>query len=581
MSLQTAPVSFTQGPVSWRPNRRTWRLTGGVVLVLVVLALFWVGVRTAQAQHAMSHASDRFTLLQQHLRAGDTNAVAADVAAIKKDTGHARGRAKGVTFDVVSAVPFFGRTPRTTKALAVAADDLARGPLQQIVQAKAAASVTALRGRDGTFDLGAVAAAGGSADALARIGHELAGIRTRVAHTSHGAFVLDPVERARSSTLQSLDSVQASVSVATQFARLAPSMIGSSTTHRYLVVVQNNNRARGTGGVPEAWATVEARLGQLRVSDINLITGLSNASRWPSANADPDFPAVARQWARLWAQAKPTTHIDGVVGLDPLGLRDITAATGPLVVEGRTAATAASIPRLVEVQYAGAHKPRLRDVLLPAVTKTVLTDAFVGKGDSQALIGQLAGAAATGHARIWSAHAAEQSVLTTTAFGGALPSSSVPFAEAVVNNTSGARLDYFLQRSVSYFAGSCRTTSRESTVVVRLTNLAPTKPPSFLTEHTDHPPRGTPGTQLRMSLAVYASAGSRLQSATLDDRPVTMKQRTEHGRPVFVTDVTINRLTTRTLSLQLVEPRLRGAAVVPEQPLAQPQRTEVQAAVCR
>ena len=581
MTLQTAPITYTDDPSSRRPTRWIWRPAGGIALLLIVLALFWVGVRTAQAQHAMSHASDRFALLQQHVAAGDTTAVSADVAAIKKETAHARDRTRGVAFDVLSHVPIFGPTPRTTKALARAADDLARGPLQSIVQAKTAVSPVKLRGPDGNVDLGAVTTPSGSAAALTRIQEQLAVIRDRVRHTPHGAFVLDPADRARSSTLRSLDDLDTSLSTATRFARLAPSMIGADTTRRYLVVVQNNNRSRGTGGVPEVWATVEARLGQLRVTDINVISGLSNAKKWTSSNPSPDFPTVALQWSKLWAQAKPKTHIDGVIGLDPLGLRNITTATGPLVVQGQVAATAGSIPRLAEVQYGSARRPRLRDLVLPAVTKTVLSNMFAGKGTSQAVVTLLSDAAADGHLRIWSAHAAEQAVLTTTSFGGALPPTSVPFVEVVVNNTSGARLDYFLDRSVSYYAGSCRSTTRDSTVVVRLASAVPAAPPPFLTGHGDHPSRGTPRTQLRMSVAVYTSAGARLQSASLDDRPVTMTKRTEHGRPVFVTNVAINRLTTRTLSLQLIEPRLPGAAVVGVQPLAQPQRTDVQAAVCR
>src|SRR4051812_24805640 len=291
MSLQITPTPETRAPSSWQPTRRRWRLAGGIAAALVVLAMFWVGIRTAQAQHAMSHASDRFTLLQQHLQSGDTTAVAADVAAIKKETAHARVRARGVTFDVASHVPLLGRTPRTTKALALAADDLANGPLQPLVRAKTAVSPAKLRGSDGTFDLAAISTPNGSATALARIEQELVRIHGRVQHSPHGLFVLDPVERFRTTTLQSLDDLSTSVSVATRFARLVRSMIGAETTRHYLLVVQNNNRARGAGGVPEVWATIDARLGQLRLTDINSISALSNASRWPSANGDPDFPA--------------------------------------------------------------------------------------------------------------------------------------------------------------------------------------------------------------------------------------------------------------------------------------------------
>jgi hypothetical protein len=47
-----------------------------------------------------------------------------------------------------------------------------------------------------------------------------------------------------------------------------------------------------------------------------------------------------------------------------------------------------------------------------------------------------------------------------------------------------------------------------------------------------------------------------------------------------VIDLAIDRLTSKTLALQLTEPRLAGQPIVPSQPLARPQQTNVQATVC-
>jgi hypothetical protein len=358
-------------------------------------------------------------------------------------------------------------------------------------------------------------------------------------------------------------------------------MLGSDTTRHYLVVVQNNNQARATGGVADTYATIDARLGQVRLTTAHLIAGLSNAKDWSRVNLTPDFPAAAKQWAKLWHQASPKQPIDGVIALDPVALEHVVSATGPIVINTRTVATASTVVRRAEVRYAEVKRPRIRDLTLTGLAKQVLTSAFTGHGQSQRLAIELGKAAADGHLQLWSTHPTEQSVIAETSFGGVLPTSASPFVEVVVNNTSGAKLDYFLQRSLSYFADSCHGTTRPSTITVRLNNGAPAKPAPFLTAHTDHPPARTPATQLRFAVSVYASRGAKLDSATLDGRPITMKQQTDHGHAVFVTNVAIDRLSTRTLSLQLVEPRLAGPAIVPVQPLAQGQRLAIQAAVCR
>src|SRR5436305_674939 len=82
----------------------------------------------------------------------------------------------------------------------------------------------------------------------------------------------------------------------------------------------------------------------------------------------------------------------------------------------------------------------------------------------------------------------------------ALPGGARPFAEVVVNNTRGARLDSFVARSVTYSASSCHGSPRPSSVVLRLDNNTTEEPPPFLAAHSDHPPAGTRPTQLRFSV---------------------------------------------------------------------------------
>jgi hypothetical protein len=559
-------------------DRRRWLLWGlGAFVVLVLVALSWVSVRVAQAQHAMSHATERLVVLQRHLDTGNSTAANADVTAINADTSHARARTGGFVYSVVSGIPWVGSTPRALRSLTRSADDLAHGPLRSVLSVTTALSADQLRRPDGSVDLTAVSTA---APTLQSVEQQLEQIRTRLLHSAHGGLVLAPIDRARSATLQQIEHVASTVGVAARFAQVAPAMLGVEAPRHYLVVVQNNNQARGTGGVADNYATVVVRSGKARVTKIGLVAALPNAKEWNQANLGPDFPTAAQRWAALSSAIKPRQRFDGIIAVDPVTFQHLTGVTGPVVINTKVVATSTTIVRRAEVRYAESPRPRVRDIALAGFAKQVLTDLFTGKGKSAQLATAMGQAAGTGHLSIWSSHPDEEAVLAETSFGGVLSTAAVPFAEVVVTSTNGAKLDYFIQRSLTYFAGPCHGSTRASTITVRLDNSAPDKPPAFLSASTDRPLPGTAASQIRLSVAIYTSQGTRLSSATLDGTAIIMKQSTDHGHPVFVTPLSIDRHASRTLSLQLIEPRLGGVAVVPVQPLAQPQQTNVQALVC-
>jgi hypothetical protein len=574
MSLLTRSATHAD---SARHSRRRWVLVAGAVLaVWLVAALFWLGWRASQAQHAMSHASDRLARAQIDLLNGDSTALAADVVAIRAATSDAKVKSNGWLFRVAADVPYFGRTPRSVRSLASAADELAHQPLQSMFEVSTTLSPNTVRGANGAIDITSLSRSATTLDDVAR---QLGDVRRRLLHASHGAWVLNPMDHARSTTLRTLERVDNQVTVAARFARIGPAMLGAQTTRHYLVVAQHNNQARGTGGVADAYTTVSVRRGKAVVTKTAAVASLRNAKAWTTANLSPDFPTAAARWRTLFEQATGQ-RVDGVIGVDAVTFEHILAATGPLQINGRTAATRSTVVSEAEVQYASIKRARLRTVVLAGLAKGVLGDAFAGKGNATVLATQLGAAGTEGHLRIWSARSSEQAVLSQTSFAGALTAAAVPFAEVVVNNTSGARLDTFLQRSVGYLAGACGASTRQSTITIRLTNAVPAQVPPFLTEHTDRVPAGTAPEQMRLSVRVYTSVGSTLTSATLDSNAITMKRTADRGHPVFVTTVAINPVSTRTLSLQLSERTLPGAPVVPAQPLVHPQDTSIGAQAC-
>jgi hypothetical protein len=183
---------------------------------------------------------------------------------------------------------------------------------------------------------------------------------------------------------------------------------------------------------------------------------------------------------------------------------------------------------------------------------------------------------------MWSSNPAEESRLAATAVGGALPQSPGPFAELVVNNASGTKLDYYLERSLAYSLGPCHQGSRTSSVRVRLTNGAPkTGLPDYAVYRMDDPNHAHARGSNKLWVSVVAATGAQLTRATLDGASQLMSINTELGHPVLGTDVELDPGQTRTLQLSLTEPASNAPPVVPEQPLTHPQTSRVEMATCQ
>ncbi|NAS21765.1 DUF4012 domain-containing protein [Herbidospora sp. NEAU-GS84] len=157
-----------------------------------------------------------------------------------------------------------------------------------------------------------------------------------------------------------------------------------------------------------------------------------------------------------------------------------------------------------------------------------------------------------GHIRIWSADPEEQRLLERTPLAGVLTPAPGPFAHVVVNDAGGDGIGRNLDRTVEYrLSPECG-----STVSATLRNG---------------------DRDGRVWVSVFTAVGSRLEKAYLDGKVAELKQETEHGHPVFSTTLDLPAGETRTLELRLVEPPSSAAPVVPEQPMAKPQRTVVTA----
>jgi hypothetical protein len=141
--------------------------------------------------------------------------------------------------------------------------------------------------------------------------------------------------------------------VAVDGALLLPDLLGAQGPRTYLVVAQNNQELRATGGFISGAGELRVASGRL-VGDLDFRDSyavdnmavpheeapadfqqvlMGDLIFFRDANWDPDFPTSARRALEIYARDQGVVA-DGLVALDLSGLRLLVAAAGPLVVAG-------------------------------------------------------------------------------------------------------------------------------------------------------------------------------------------------------------------------------------------------------
>jgi hypothetical protein len=565
---------------------------------LAVVAIIAVGLLDISARRAEQSLLDARTAIDQvraDLIAGQN--ATADARVAQRDAAHARSLTHGVLWDLTSWLP----PVQTARGLSDVAAELTTDILPPLVRVGPTLQPSVLRlGPDRIATAPFVKAA----PTLASIDRRMVAARRQVAALPNGW--IGRITSARAEFAQQLASVGGSLDDLARFARVGPDMLGDHGTRRYFVGVQNNAETKPTGGLVAAYAIVTADHGRIKVvergNDSRLQPaqhplrslgpaylkeyGAISTRRWASSNVSPNFPYAAAVWAHLW-QAQSGQRVDGAIGVDPVALAALLSVAGPVKVgQYPTTFTGSNLAAFIESgEYAAFRGPlhKLRKPFLSEVAGAVLDELLSGAGSPSDLATALGQAAGQGHLQIWSSRVADQAGISGTPLAGELPRSSAPFAAVTFNDIVGSKLDYYLQRSLSYTATSCAGPRRSATISLNLLNTAPrdVRLPRYVRIRNDrgfrHHER-VPAERLR--LAVYATTGAVLTSSTVNGVPKNERVGAELGHPVFRYNITLPPGVPRRLVLHLSEPVAGGVAHTKVQPMARPQQTHLDVPTC-
>lgn len=586
-----------------RPNRP--RVKRGIVVGCLVAGLLFVMLGlflTISARSAKSHLEAARAEVERAQAAairGDQAGARRAVRAAQEQTGAARSDTSGVLWRAAGVVPVAGDSLDAVHAVAREADVMSRQVLPALVSVATSLQPSRLRSGDGQVNLAAMQQAG---PRLVEADAQVRGIRSRLSEAAEGrlpAFVAFPLDRFR----RQIDEVSSTLATALNAVQLLPPMLGQQGARRYLVAFQNPAEARGTGGLLGAYGIAEAMNGTIRFTEFGVNNDLralnqvpvdlgpdftalygDDPALWVNANLSPHFPYAAQLWLAMWERVRGD-RLDGVIATDPVALSYLLKATGPITLPDGERISADNVVRktLSEAYVRFSSNDRARQQYLVTVSSTVVKRLVTSRGDSRGMVDALARAATERRLLVYSTRVPEQRRLMTTRLAGALPKGPGPYAFVVVNNADGSKLDYYLDRRVSYSGGACSVggapRATRVTVALRTDLTKAAKLPDYVVS----PYFQTPGQRNvdKVNVALYGAPGAALRGLTADGKAVGFTAGTEQSHPVFVVGVTLRAGEWHSVAFDLAEPATSHPAVVDVQPLVRHQKTSRAVPACR
>ncbi|MDQ1048312.1 DUF4012 domain-containing protein [Streptomyces sp. V4I2] len=571
---------------------------------LCVAGAAWIGVTGLLARSELLNVERELSALKQSVMSSSGNvAPASPEKAMQSAAAHA-ARAHQLTtgpaWYMASHVPYLGRPVTTVRGIAQAADRLTGDVLPPMVELVAQPTDDVRH----TGLLALLSELRGTAPALEQAARAAADTRTLADGLPRTSWV-PGLDRARAQLVSQLQQTAPAMAEMAVAGRVLPSMLGVDGPRRYIVVFQNTAEARGTGGLPGAFAVLTAAQGRLQFETFGTDTMLANVrpavdlgaeyraqygamdptGTWANSNVSPHFPYAARIWTAVWSKYSGQ-QVEGAAAVDPSALARLLQATGPGRLPDGTALTADNVLDLTErTGYARFADSRERKAFLLGVARAAAA-RFTGALSTPEQLPELLKATyditQQGRLKVWSAESREQSLLQKHPLAGALPSQPGPIAGVVVNNAAGGKLDYYLERKLHWIPGNCTPHGRKVTARVTLDNRAPASGlPPYVTQRVDKPPYLTRPGDNRVLVSYYASSGAHLTGATLDGHRVTVGSSVERGHAVYTLDVELPAQSSRTLTLDLLEPISNRTPALLDQPLVTPTRARLEAvSVC-
>ena len=598
----------SRGPYDDEPGglkRRLADLPAGVrwgalaAALLAVIFIGWLGFEGLSAKSNLEQARTSAEQSKDALLSGKSEDAARFAENAQFHARQARAATHSLPWNIAAAVPFVGSPLKTTQQISDVVVGLADNVL--LPGATMGAGLSPDKLIDGTrLDLKLLRAEQPRITELAAAAAKLDAEAQAISSPGYVPLISDARSQLQDQTSK-LAQLLGNTSIAAQ---LAPSMLGADGPRTYLMAFQTPAEARGTGGLLGGFGVLRFQDGIPTVDTLAPNTELAKASAaidlgpefnaaygWTNpytdirnSNLSPHFPYAAQIWKSMWEQQSGRT-VDGVIALDPVALSYVLGATGPVTLPDGELITEDNVVELTMskayVRFPPEYKyypngdfetiSDARKQYLQKIAQAVVEKLTGGMDSPRALLDALGRAAGEGRISVWSASQADQKILETTPLAHVIPVGPSPYAQVVVNNIGGNKMDYYLKREIEYAADGCDGDRRNSTITVRLANMATGEAlPDYVGTASGLAkglPIKVPNGTIVSSVRVIATDGARLLSVTSNGEKTTATAQTDRGHPSFEVQVAIPPGKSGELTFRLTEPTSPGAPQVPVQPL--------------
>ena len=265
-----------------------------------------------------------------------------------------------------------------------------------------------------------------------------------------------------------------------QFAQIAPDMMGLSGPRRYLVIAQNEDELRATGGFISGAGVIVVENGQIVAFDFQDAYQIDDWRNKPydlppepleafmglglllfrDANFWPDFPTSAEKLMDLYSYGQEVPPLDGAVALDQAFIKLLVEALGAVTIpEDNLVLTGENITTTLreswgsqEGQDAGEWVSTRKDFLGPfasAIKETIEND--LGAVDLTLMTRNMIQAVQTRRLQVYSRHPAENAVLTAIGWNGRLaPQPNRDFLAIVESNVGFNKSNLYVEKAADY-----------------------------------------------------------------------------------------------------------------------------------
>ena len=509
MSSDTAPRSFTAGVPEYYEEPGPWRrrIVFAVLVIGVLLALdaIWVVLKVRgqmeSAQGALKRGAD--ALLE-----GEVEEAGLSFDQATEATGGANGLLNHPAAAVAGIIPFISDDVRAVHRLIDAG----------AVAADAGTTLTGAAERVGWQGGSLSGLSQGDQSLAATLGAAGNDIRTASGKLQGAADILTETPLVgltgpvRTAVVAGRDEVVARaglLSSANDLAQVVPALFQDG--RRYLLVVQNPNQPRGTGGYMGYMGFLHSDDGSLQLDDF-FRTPAALARRPVEAPADyteryeafgalrdlrqanlsPDLPTSADVVLQM-ADQLGWGRFDGVMMVDPVWMKYMLETTGPVETPGwPDSITADNVVDVlghdVFLLDQGSASDRAQDLIGTAVWEAVQVRNVSGAAMAEAL----ARASTERHLQVYSTHPEEEATLARLGVSGQAAFGRNPLS-VVWAATSDNKVGYFVERSLAVDVALDEDGAATVTTTVRMRNGAPDEPAGRLLGEGDDVPVGTWG----------------------------------------------------------------------------------------